>query len=65
MVFMPLNHSLIVTFVFFFKGKKIIITNAFVKKSQKLPKSEKERAVKAYESYEKRVKEESYYEKEV
>jgi phage-related protein len=47
---------------FFFKGKKIIVTNAFMKKTQKLPQSEKERAVKAHESYERRVKEGSYYE---
>lgn len=49
---------------FFFKGKKIIVTNAFVKKSQKLPKNEKGRALKAKQSYEKRIKERSYYEKE-
>jgi hypothetical protein len=28
---------------FFFKGKMIIITNAFAKKTQKLPQNEKER----------------------
>lgn len=49
---------------FFFKGKKIIITNAFLKKSQKLPNVEKEQALKAYQSYEKRVKEGVYYEEE-
>jgi len=49
---------------FFFKGKKIIVTNAFIKKTQKLPQSEKEQALKAYQSYEKRVKEGGYYEKE-
>jgi phage-related protein len=49
---------------FFFKGKKIIVTNAFVKKTQKLPQNEKEQALKAYQSYEKRIKEEVYYEKE-
>lgn len=49
---------------FFFKGKKIIVTNAFIKKTQKLPSSEKEQALKAYQSYEKRVKEGKYYEKE-
>ena len=48
---------------FFFKGKKIIVTNAFIKKVQKLPLNEKERALKAYQSYEKRVKEGVYYEK--
>lgn len=49
---------------FFFRGKKIIITNAFVKKSQKLPRGEKELALKAYHSYEKRIKEDTYYEEE-
>lgn len=49
---------------FFFKGRKIIVTNAFVKKTQKLPQNEKELALKAYQSYEKRIKEEVYYEKE-
>ncbi len=49
---------------FFFKGSKIIVTNAFVKKTQKLPLNEKERALKACQSYENRVKEGSYYEKE-
>ncbi len=49
---------------FFFRGKKIIVTNAFTKKSQKMPKGEKELAVKAYQSYEKRIKEGTYYEKE-
>lgn len=49
---------------FFFRGKKIIMTNAFTKKTQKLPRGEKEVALKAYQSYEKRIKEEIYYEKE-
>lgn len=49
---------------FFFKGKKIIVTNAFIKKTQKLPQSEKEQALKAYQSYEKRVREGKYYDKE-
>lgn len=47
---------------FFFREKKILLTNAFTKKTQKLPEREKELAIKAYESYEKRVKERSYYE---
>lgn len=49
---------------FFFRGKKIIVTNAFRKKTEKLPKGEKERALKACQSYERRSREESYYEKE-
>lgn len=47
---------------FFFRGKKIIIANAFTKKTQKLPQSEKDLALKALQSYEKRVKAGKYYE---
>jgi phage-related protein len=32
------------------------VTNAFVKKTQKLPQNEKDQALKAYQSYEKRIK---------
>jgi len=46
---------------FFMKGKKIIITNAFRKKKQKLPKEEKQKALKYKNEYEKRIKEEKYY----
>lgn len=49
---------------FFFRGKKIIVTNAFTKKTQELPSGEKELALKAFRSYEKRIKEETYYEEE-
>lgn len=49
---------------FFFRGKKIVVTNAFTKKTQKLPQLEKELALNARESYEKRMKEGSYYEEE-
>ena len=49
---------------FFFQGKKIIVTNAFTKKTQKLPQGEKELALKAHQSYEKRIKEKIYYEEE-
>lgn len=49
---------------FFFKGKKIVVTNAFMKKTEKLPQNEKDQALKAYQSYEKRAKEGVYYEKE-
>jgi len=49
---------------FFFHGKKIIITNAFTKKTQKLPQGEKELALKAHQSYEKRIKEKTYYEED-
>lgn len=40
------------------------MTNAFIKKATKLPRGEKEQSVKAHQSYEKRVKEGDYYEKE-
>ena len=46
---------------FFFTGGKVIITNAFTKKKDKLPAGEKERALKCMEDYEKRVKAGSYY----
>jgi len=49
---------------FFTKGKKLILTNAFIKKQDKLPQSEKDRAIKRMENYEARIKEDSYYEKE-
>ena len=47
---------------FFYDGKKIIITNAFTKKSQKLRKQDKERAISARVDYIQRVKEGIYYE---
>ncbi len=46
---------------FFFDGKKIIVTNAFQKKQQKLPKNEKERALNLKMDYETRVKRGDYY----
>ena len=47
---------------FFTTGKKIIITNAFVKKSQKLPKKEKELALKKKNDFEDRLRRGEYYE---
>ena len=47
---------------FFERQGKIIITNAFCKKQQKLPKNEKEKALAYKESYEKRIREDVYYE---
>ena len=47
---------------FFFEGGKIIITNAFVKKSQKLKKQDKECAISARADYLERIKEGAYYE---
>ena len=47
---------------FFAVGKKIIVTNGFYKKQDKLPISEKERSIKAMKDYLKRVKAGEYYE---
>ena len=49
---------------FFYTGKKIIVTNAFRKKSQKLPEEEKERAQLAMQNYTERVLRDAYYEKD-
>lgn len=49
---------------FFVVGRKIIVTNGFEKKSQKLPPNEKERAVRAKEDFERRIKKGIYYDKE-
>jgi len=49
---------------FFYTGKKIIVTNAFRKKSQKLPEEEKERAQRAMQNYTERVLKDAYYEKD-
>ena len=48
---------------FFYTGKKIIVTNAFRKKSQKLPEEEKERAQLAMQNYNERILKDEYYEK--
>ena len=42
-------------FMFFFSGSKVIVTNAFHKKTNKLPAGEKQRALKCKEDYEIRV----------
>ena len=47
---------------FFFEGSKIIITNAYEKKSTKMPKNEKMRALSAKKDYEERYKQGIYYE---
>lgn len=47
---------------FFFMGKKIIVTNAFCKRSQKLPECEKQRAIFSMHSYNTRVQKGDYYE---
>lgn len=46
---------------FFVQQKKIIITNAFCKKQQKLPPNEKEKALKCKNDFEERVKKGVYY----
>ena len=48
---------------FFHSGKKIIVTNAFVKKSDKLPKKEKDKSLARKLDYEQRTNGGSYYEK--
>jgi phage-related protein len=47
---------------FFIVGRKIIVTNGFEKKSQKLPQREKDMALKLKEDYERRIKKGAYYE---
>lgn len=49
---------------FFVDGRKIIVTNAFWKKQDKLPQGEKDRALKCMESYKTRTKTGNYYEEE-
>jgi len=49
---------------FFFEGGKIIVTNAFWKKQDKLPNEEKQRALRSKESYVKRIANNNYHEKE-
>ncbi len=46
---------------FFYPGGKVMITNAYEKKSQKMPPREKERALKLKADYIKRCKGGSYY----
>lgn len=47
---------------FFFFGRKIVVTNAFLKKSDKLPPGEKERALRYKQDYDMRVNRGNYYE---
>lgn len=48
---------------FFYAGKKIVVTNGFRKKAKKLPKKEKDMALKRMEDYDLRVAYGGYYEK--
>lgn len=56
--FKPQPHRFL---CFFYMGKKIIVTNAFYKKTDKLPENEKERAIKSKNDYEVRIKRGEYY----
>lgn len=47
---------------FFFAGHKIIVTNAFKKKTNKLPANEKKRALHMMHDYMKRMRQGDYYE---
>ena len=47
---------------FFFVEKKIVVTNGFRKKGQKLPQKEKDLALKRMKNYDSRVKNGGYYE---
>jgi phage-related protein len=57
--FKPQPHRFL---CFFFSGGKIIITNAFHKKTNKLPKGEKEKALRYKDDYELRIQRGDYYE---
>lgn len=57
--FKPQPHRFL---CFFYDGRKIIITNAFCKKTDKLPKNEKDKSLKIKSDYENRVKRGDYYE---
>ena len=59
--FKPVNHRF---FSFFYKGRKIIITNAYMKKSQKVSKGELEKARNMKKTYADRIKGGIYYEKD-
>lgn len=56
--FKPQPHRFL---CFFIEKGKVIITNAFMKKQQKLPKAEKERALRCKKDYELRNKKGTYY----
>lgn len=46
---------------FFFKDGKVIVTNAFEKKQDKLPRTEKERALQRMNDYINRIEKSTYY----
>ena len=47
---------------FFYSGQRIVITNGFLKKSQKLPKKEKNLALTRMANYKSRITKGDYYE---
>ena len=49
---------------FFFEGRKLVITNAFEKKTQKLPAGEKQKALQAKRDYQTRIEQGGCYEQE-
>jgi mRNA-degrading endonuclease RelE of RelBE toxin-antitoxin system len=49
---------------FFYEGSKVIVTNAYEKKMDKMPPREKEKSLKAKDDYIQRNKVGKYYEKE-
>jgi phage-related protein len=57
--FKPQPHRFL---CFFAAGRKVVVTNAFVKKSNKCPPSEKDRALRAKADFEARVRKGTYYE---
>lgn len=59
--FKPLSHRF---FNFFYKGGKIIITNAYHKKSQKVDRKQLKKAIDMKKDYVSREKGGTYYEKE-
>lgn len=48
---------------FFFEGSKIVVTNAYEKKTDKMPPREKQKALKAMADYIERCKKGTYYDK--
>jgi phage-related protein len=50
---------------FFYQGGKVIVTNAYEKKKDKMPPREKDKALRAKEDYIKRCLQGIYYEKEI
>lgn len=54
------NNNIVRILYFFTKNKKIILTNGFIKKSQKTPKQEIKKALLCKKDYERRCKDESF-----